>query len=102
VNLAEVAEEVVEPLTPGQSLFGTAALPLEVWLYMLPFAAAMFALNWRAFVRKVALGARSTSNKSPNASIAEFITLAEEESGRALQDFFDVWLYERGKPPTFP
>jgi len=26
-------------------LFGTSALPLEVWLYALPFAAAMLALE---------------------------------------------------------
>ena len=29
----------------GQMLFGTAALPREVWLYVLPFAAAMLALE---------------------------------------------------------
>jgi len=29
----------------GQALFGTAALPVEVWLYVLPFAAAMLALE---------------------------------------------------------
>jgi len=29
----------------GQALFGTAPLPQEVWLYVLPFAAAMFALE---------------------------------------------------------
>lgn len=29
----------------GQALFGTAALPLEIWLCVLPFAAAMLALE---------------------------------------------------------
>jgi sodium/potassium-transporting ATPase subunit alpha len=29
----------------GRELFGTAALPLEVWLYVLPFAAAMLVLE---------------------------------------------------------
>jgi calcium-translocating P-type ATPase len=29
----------------GQALFGTAALPLQVWLFLLPFAAAMLALE---------------------------------------------------------
>jgi aminopeptidase N len=33
-----------------------------------------------------------------NVSTAEFIALAEEESGAELEEFFDVWLYERGKP----
>jgi magnesium-transporting ATPase (P-type) len=42
-ELALLAAIVYTPL--GQSLFGTAALPLDVWLYMLPFAAAMFALE---------------------------------------------------------
>jgi calcium-translocating P-type ATPase len=42
-ELALLAAIVFTPL--GQSLFGTATLPLDVWLYMLPFAAAMFALE---------------------------------------------------------
>ena len=33
-----------------------------------------------------------------NATTAEFVALAERESGRELDDFFQVWLYERGKP----
>jgi aminopeptidase N len=33
-----------------------------------------------------------------SASTPELIALAEEESGRQLDEFFDVWLYERGKP----
>jgi aminopeptidase N len=33
-----------------------------------------------------------------NADIDQFIDLAEEVSGRQLGKFFDVWLYQRGKP----
>jgi aminopeptidase N len=33
-----------------------------------------------------------------NATTAEFIALAEAESGRRLDHFFDVWLYRKGKP----
>jgi sodium/potassium-transporting ATPase subunit alpha len=42
-ELALLATIVYTPW--GQTIFGTAALPLEVWLYALPFAAAMFALE---------------------------------------------------------
>jgi aminopeptidase N len=33
-----------------------------------------------------------------NASTADFIALAEDESGRQLDHFFQVWLYDKGKP----
>jgi aminopeptidase N len=33
-----------------------------------------------------------------NVSTAEFVALAEEVSGQQLNEFFSVWLYERGKP----
>ena len=33
-----------------------------------------------------------------NATIADFIALAEEVSGQDLGDFFRIWLFERGKP----
>jgi aminopeptidase N len=33
-----------------------------------------------------------------NAGISEFIDLAEADSGRDLGHFFDVWLYQPGKP----
>jgi aminopeptidase N len=33
-----------------------------------------------------------------NASTPDLIALAEEVSGRSLDEFFDVWLYERRKP----
>jgi calcium-translocating P-type ATPase len=43
VELALLAAIVYTPL--GQALFGTAALAPEVWLFMLPFPAAMLALE---------------------------------------------------------
>jgi aminopeptidase N len=33
-----------------------------------------------------------------NASIADFIALAEQQSGQQLDDFFRIWLYEPAKP----
>jgi aminopeptidase N len=36
-----------------------------------------------------------------NATTEDFIALAEEESGLQLDDFFAVWLYERGKPRSW-
>ncbi len=33
-----------------------------------------------------------------NVTIAEFIALAERESGQELDDFFRIWLYEPKKP----
>lgn len=33
-----------------------------------------------------------------NASTRDFIGLSEEISGRSLDKFFRVWLYERGRP----
>ena len=33
-----------------------------------------------------------------NATTAEFIALAEHVSGQDLAHFFDVWLYQPGKP----
>jgi calcium-translocating P-type ATPase len=42
----EVALILAIVYTPwGQAIFGTAALPLEVWLFMLPFAASMLLLE---------------------------------------------------------
>jgi aminopeptidase N len=37
-------------------------------------------------------------NRHGNVTTAEFVALAEQESGRDLAHFFDVWLYQRGKP----
>ena len=43
---AEIALILTIVYTPwGQSIFGTAALPPEAWLFMLPFAAAMIAFE---------------------------------------------------------
>jgi aminopeptidase N len=36
-----------------------------------------------------------------NATIPQFIALAEEVSGRPLGPFFNAWLYRRGKPPGY-
>jgi calcium-translocating P-type ATPase len=53
-ELALLAAIVYTPW--GQALFGTAALPLEVWLYALPFAAAMLALEeGRKLLQRVSL-----------------------------------------------
>lgn len=35
------------------------------------------------------------------ASTDDFISIAERESGTKLDDFFDVWLYEPGKPASW-
>ena len=32
---------------------------------------------------------------------ADFIALAERESGQQLDAFFDVWLYQPGKPTSW-
>jgi calcium-translocating P-type ATPase len=51
-ELALLAAIVYTPW--GQALFGTAALPAAVWLHVLPFAAAMFALEeGRKLLRRV-------------------------------------------------
>lgn len=36
-----------------------------------------------------------------NVTTAQFITLAERDSGRNLQYFFDVWLYQPDKPTSW-
>lgn len=42
----------------GQALFGTAPLPADAWLFMLPFAAAMLVLEEarKAVARRMAAG----------------------------------------------
>jgi aminopeptidase N len=40
-------------------------------------------------------------NRGGNVTTADFIRLAERESGRNLRAFFRVWLYEEGKPTTW-
>jgi aminopeptidase N len=42
-----------------------------------------------------------TNNKYGNVSTADFITLAKQESGQNLDDFFQVWLYEEGRPESW-
>jgi aminopeptidase N len=42
-----------------------------------------------------------TSNKYGNVTTADFIDLAEEKSGQSLDNFFQVWLYEEGRPESW-
>ena len=43
----------------------------------------------------------ATQNRYGNVTTAEFIALAEQESGMDLQHFFDVWLYQPDKPTSW-
>jgi aminopeptidase N len=43
----------------------------------------------------------AASNRYSHASTADFIALAKRESGQDLDAFFDVWLYQKGKPTTW-
>ncbi|SBT42864.1 M1 family metallopeptidase [Micromonospora narathiwatensis] len=43
----------------------------------------------------------AASHRYSHASTADFIALAEKESGQNLGNFFDVWLYQKGKPTTW-
>jgi aminopeptidase N len=40
-------------------------------------------------------------NKYGNVNTAEFIALAEQKSGQDLDDFFQVWLFEEGRPASW-
>jgi aminopeptidase N len=40
-------------------------------------------------------------NRSSNVSTADFIALAERESGQQLDTFFQVWLFEEGRPEAW-
>ena len=40
-------------------------------------------------------------NRDGNVTTADFIALAERESGQQLDGFFDVWLREEGKPASW-
>ena len=42
-----------------------------------------------------------TSNKYGNVTTADLIDLAEEKSGQSLDNFFQVWLYEEGRPESW-
>jgi aminopeptidase N len=39
-------------------------------------------------------------NRNGNVTTADFIAHSERESGRQLDQFFDVWLYKEGRPAT--
>jgi aminopeptidase N len=43
----------------------------------------------------------ASTHKYGNASTADFIRQAEKVSGKDLKTFFDVWLYQKGKPTTW-
>jgi aminopeptidase N len=43
----------------------------------------------------------ATQNRYGNVTTAEFIALAEQQSGMNLQRFFDVWLYQADKPTSW-
>jgi aminopeptidase N len=40
-------------------------------------------------------------HRDGNATTADFIALAERKSHRRLDPFFDVWLYQPGRPPSW-
>ena len=40
-------------------------------------------------------------NRNGNVTTADFIALAERISGQQLDQFFDVWLYEEGRPESW-
>jgi aminopeptidase N len=40
-------------------------------------------------------------NRDGNVTTADFVALAERESGQQLDDFFHVWLYQPGKPTSW-
>ncbi len=41
------------------------------------------------------------NNKNGNVTTADFIALAEQKSGQNLDAFFQVWLYEEGRPASW-
>jgi aminopeptidase N len=42
-----------------------------------------------------------SENRNGNVTTADFIALAENVSGRQLDEFFRVWLYEEGRPESW-
>jgi aminopeptidase N len=40
-------------------------------------------------------------HRGGNVATRDFIALAERKSGRDLRHFFDVWLYQEGKPAAW-
>lgn len=51
-----------------------------------------------AFARTRFLRDWATENRYGNVTTAQFIALAERDSGQELDRFFDAWLYQLGKP----
>ncbi|HEX2435228.1 MAG TPA: M1 family metallopeptidase [Solirubrobacterales bacterium] len=47
------------------------------------------------------LGRWYAEHRFGNATTPELIALAERESGRQLDEFFDAWLFQRGKPKNW-
>ncbi|MGW4640980.1 M1 family metallopeptidase [Sphaerisporangium sp. NPDC004334] len=43
----------------------------------------------------------ATTHKYGNATTADFVAAAQSASGKDLKGFFDVWLYQKGKPATW-
>ncbi|WP_091345135.1 hypothetical protein [Micromonospora rhizosphaerae] len=43
----------------------------------------------------------AASHRCSHAGTAEFIAMAERESGQNLGAFFDVWLFQQGKPTSW-
>jgi aminopeptidase N len=43
----------------------------------------------------------ATQHRYGNVTTAQFIALAEDDSGMDLDQFFDVWLYQPGKPTSW-
>jgi aminopeptidase N len=43
----------------------------------------------------------ASQNRYGNVTTAQFIALAEQDSGMDLDQFFDAWLYQVGKPTTW-
>ena len=58
------------------------------------------AIRWRCSVSRT-LRAWAQRNRFGNVTTPQFIALAEQQSGRDLDHFFDVWLYQPGKPLTW-
>jgi aminopeptidase N len=40
-------------------------------------------------------------NRNGNVTTQDFIDLAEQKSGQSLDDFFDAWLFEEGRPTSW-
>jgi aminopeptidase N len=85
------------PAAPGEpaNLFGTPVYDRGA----MTLQALREKLGDRVFVRL--LRDWAAAHRYGNATTAQFIRLAERESGRDLRHFFDVWLYQPGKPTAW-